>query len=46
MHLTGALRHAADRRRDDTALVFGQQRWTWSQFENRVARRASVLRTP
>ena len=44
MHLTDALRRAADRRCDETALVFGQQRWTWSQFENRVARLASVLR--
>ena len=45
MHLTDALRRAADRRCDETALVFGQQRWTWSQFENRVARLASVLRS-
>ena len=45
MHLTDALRRSADRRRDDTALVFGQQRWTWSQFESRVARLASVLRS-
>ena len=44
MRLTDALHRAADRRGDETALVFGQQRWTWSQFADRVARLASVLR--
>lgn len=44
MHLTDALRRSADRRPDSIAMVFGQQRWTWSQFKDRVARLAAVLR--
>jgi long-chain acyl-CoA synthetase len=44
MHLTDALRRAAVRRPDTAALVFEQNRFTWSQFQDRVARLATVLR--
>ena len=44
MHVTDALRRAAIRHHDRTALVFERRSWTWGQFENRVARLATVLR--
>jgi len=44
MHLTEGLRRARDGQGDAVAVVFGEQRWTWSQFGDRVARLASVFR--
>ena len=44
MRLTDSLRRNVDRRPDKTALIFDQRSWTWSEFGNRVARLAAVLR--
>ena len=44
MHLTQGLRRCVERRRDELALVFGQQKISWEQFETRVAKLAGGLR--
>ncbi|MFX6023455.1 hypothetical protein ABTF26_20690, partial [Acinetobacter baumannii] len=44
MGLTQWLTHGGRQRADETALVFGDKRYTWRQFEDRVSRLAAVLR--
>lgn len=43
MYLTQGLKRNAERRRDELALVCGEQQITWGQFADRVARLAGAL---